>query len=87
MNIILNEKNIGFAFQIRDDILDFSSREEKSKKNEPNYVAFFDLEESKCRLKKFIKTDVDLLAKASLDSDKLCFLARMLLDLEKRGNG
>ena len=57
--------------------------DERSKKNEPNYVAFFGLEESKYRLNKFVKTAIDLLAEASLDSDELCFLAHMLLNVER----
>lgn len=72
-------KNIGFAFQIRDDILDYSTGKKGSIGSEPNYVALFGLEESKRRLGEFVET--------SLDSEELRFLAQMLLNLEKRGNG
>lgn len=40
-------KNIGFAFQIRDDILEFINGETEEKKDEPNYVVFSNLEKAK----------------------------------------
>lgn len=40
-------KNIGIAFQITDDILEFINGETKEKKDEPNYVLFSSLEEAK----------------------------------------
>jgi len=40
-------KNIGIAFQIRDDILEFIAGESKRKKNEPNYVLSSSLENAK----------------------------------------
>jgi geranylgeranyl diphosphate synthase, type II len=54
-------KHIGIAFQVMDDILEFMNGEAKSKKDEPNYVLFTDLEKAKEVAVKNIE-----LAKASL---------------------
>lgn len=40
-------KNIGFAFQVSDDILEFISGEAREKKDEPNYVLYSNLKKAK----------------------------------------
>lgn len=76
-------KNIGFAFQIRDDILDYSVRKEKSYAVQPSYYSLFGLEESKIRLKEFVEAGIQVLDETSLESEELRLLALMLLDFER----
>lgn len=77
-------KNIGIAFQIRDDILDSASDKCKSKLQQPNFVSLFGLEESKHRLKKSIELGIMALDDLPLKTDDLRFLA---LKLSKIKNG
>jgi len=77
-------KNIGIAFQIRDDILDSASDKCKSKLQQPNFVSLFGLEESKYRLKKSIELGIMALDDLPLKTDDLRFLA---LKLSKIKNG
>lgn len=77
-------KNIGLAFQIRDDILDFSIQKEKLDIERANHVSLFGLEESKRRLKKHVEAGIQGLNEALLKSEELRYLALMLLDLERR---
>jgi len=77
-------KNIGIAFQIRDDILDSASDKCKSKLQQPNFVSLFGLEESKYRLKKSIELGIMALDDLLLKTDDLRFLA---LKLSKIKNG
>jgi len=68
-------KNIGLAFQIRDDILDSVENKKKNSLFRPNYVAFFGLEEAQRRLKGFVEAGIKALDEASLESEELRFLA------------
>ncbi len=72
-------KNIGLAFQIRDDILDFFEETKEDKQNEPNYVSFFGLKKAEERLVKYIETACAILDKATLKGEELKYLAQMLL--------
>ena len=74
-------RNIGFAFQIRDDIIDSFSEKKKSHGGHPNYVTFFGQDESERRLRNFIGEAVQCLDKVSLESEELRNLAHMLLDV------
>lgn len=76
--------NIGLAFQIRDDILDFADEAEKGDMSRPNYVTLFGLETAKDRLNNFIDTARSTLDEASLESEELHYLASILLNLEHR---
>jgi geranylgeranyl diphosphate synthase type II len=73
-------KNIGLAFQIRDDILDSVEKKQKNSLFRPNYVAFFGLEEAQRRLKGFVEAGIKALDEASLESEELRFLAFRLQD-------
>jgi len=77
-------KSIGFAFQIRDDIIDSSFEKRKSRVVRPSYVSLFGFEESKRRVRGFVEAGIEVLDKASLESEELRYLARMLLEF---GNG
>jgi geranylgeranyl diphosphate synthase type II len=77
-------RNIGLAFQIRDDILDSTDEAEKGNVPRPNYVSLFGLETAKNRLKNFIDSARSTLDEASLESEELHYLASLLLNLEHR---
>lgn len=77
-------KNIGLAFQIRDDILDSFIQEEKLDIGRANYVSLFGLEESKRRLMNHVEAGIQALNKASLNSEELRYLTLMLSNLERR---
>ncbi|MFB0566390.1 MAG: polyprenyl synthetase family protein [Candidatus Aminicenantaceae bacterium] len=75
-------KSIGFAFQIRDDIIDATNEVNNAGSVRPNYVSLFGLQESKLRLRKFVEIGLEILDKACLESDELRHLALMLLDFD-----
>ncbi len=77
-------RNIGLAFQIRDDILDSSKKESKDRPFRPNSVLLFGLEDSKRRLKEFVDKAKQALDAAPLDSEELRYLTSKLLELKKR---
>ena len=79
--IIEYGKNIGLAFQTRDDILDKKEDTQKNLQMRPNSVSFFGAEKTEERLKKYIDNGICALDKASLDSKELRFLAHKLLSL------
>lgn len=75
-------RNIGLAFQIRDDIID--SIEEGKEKNflRPNAVYLFGLEKAKQKLRTFVDKALRLLDEAALDSEELRYLTNKLLELK-----
>jgi geranylgeranyl diphosphate synthase type II len=77
-------RNLGLAFQIRDDILDKGRDVPEDQLLRPNYVSVFGLEGSKRRLKGFVAAARKALDEASLDSEELHYLAAKLLEFEKR---
>jgi len=77
-------RNVGLAFQIRDDILDSGQDAQKGNLPRPNYVSLFGLKDSERRLKDFIEAARNALDEASLASEELHYLATKLLELEKR---
>jgi geranylgeranyl diphosphate synthase type II len=77
-------RNVGMAFQIRDDIHDSTQEEEREGPFRPNYVSLLGLETAKNRLKKYIDTARSVLDEASLESDELHYLASKLLEIENR---
>ena len=80
--IVTYGKNVGLAFQLRDDILDSAEKEEKSHPPRPNAVSVFGLEESKQRLKIHVEAAIKALDEASLESEELRYLASRLLELK-----
>jgi len=77
-------RNIGLAFQIRDDILDSGQDAQKAGLPRPNYVSLFGIKDSERRLKDFVEAARNALDEASLESEELHYLATKLLELEKR---
>jgi geranylgeranyl diphosphate synthase type II len=77
-------RNVGFAFQIRDDILDSGRDAQKGHRPRPNYVSLFGLKDSERKLKDFVEAARNALDEASLESEELRYLATILLKLEKR---
>jgi geranylgeranyl diphosphate synthase type II len=77
-------RNIGLAFQIRDDILDSADETERGGRSRPNYVSLFGLETAINRLNDFIDSARSALDEASLESEELHYLASLLLNLEHR---
>jgi geranylgeranyl diphosphate synthase type II len=77
--IVQYGRNIGLAFQIRDDILDSGGEERREKKLRPNYVSLFGNEVSEQRLKSFVGIARSALEEASLESEELHYLASKLL--------
>jgi geranylgeranyl diphosphate synthase type II len=72
-------ENLGLAFQIRDDILDFYEESKEDKQMEPNYVSFFGLKKAEQKLEEYIETACAALCGAALKSEELKYLAKMLL--------
>jgi geranylgeranyl diphosphate synthase type II len=77
-------RNVGLAFQIRDDILDSGRDVPEGQLLRPNYVSAFGLKDSKSRMKGFVAAARKALDEASLDAEELHYLAAKLLELEKR---
>jgi geranylgeranyl diphosphate synthase type II len=77
-------RNVGLAFQIRDDILDSGQDGQKGRLPRPNYVSMFGIKDSERKLKDFVEAARNALDEASLKSEELHYLATKLLELEKR---
>ncbi len=81
-------RNLGLAFQIRDDILDAAQEEREDRPPRPNAVSLFGLDGSKRRLKQFVADAKLALDEARLESGELRYLASRLLRLkDKKNNG
>jgi geranylgeranyl diphosphate synthase type II len=75
-------KNIGLAFQIRDDILDFRSRRKRKSPVRPDYVSFLGLDKAKERLQELVLKAVASLDGFSRRAGELRYLASSLLSLK-----
>jgi geranylgeranyl diphosphate synthase type II len=76
-------RNVGMAFQIRDDIVDLPKTSSPSSSKSPNAASYFGLKEAKARLKNHVRQAIEALDRASLKSEELRFLASKLLKIEK----
>lgn len=76
-------RNVGLAFQTRDDIIDSSEDQENSSPARPNSVSLFGCPEAKRRLERFVGEAIQALDKISIESDALRYLAIGLLEVTK----
>lgn len=76
-------KNIGLAFQIRDDILDSAKEKPKDSPSRPSSTSLFGLEGSRRRLRDFVQAAKRALDEAFFESEELRYLALKLLDLKE----
>jgi len=79
-------RNVGLAFQIRDDILDSQGKKKLGIMDRPDYVAFAGEEKAARRLETLIGRAVSSLSRFSRRAEELRWLARSLL-LPKQGVG
>ena len=79
-------REIGLAFQVRDDILD--SRRSRLKKDpyRPDAVTFFGMEKAKEKLVELVGRAIACLDEASLKAEELRWLARSLLNLKEESS-
>jgi len=77
-------RNLGIAFQIRDDILDSASESQKPYSPQLNYVSLFGREKAERSLENSVNAAQKTLDEAALESDELRYLASRLLDIKKR---
>jgi len=77
-------RNIGLAFQVRDDIHDSGEENQDGQPFRANYVSLFGLETSKKRLKDFVEAARKTLNEASIESEELHWLASKLLELKEK---
>jgi len=71
-------KNIGLAFQIRDDIFDSEQDQKGEHPSRPNSVAVLGLKKARKRLQEHLEASVRYLDDAGIDSKELRYLAFML---------
>ncbi len=77
-------KYIGFAFQIRDDILDSTKDMSKGRLARPNFVLHFGIDEAKQRLSYFVEAGIKALDEARIVSEEMCFMGQKLLEIEEK---
>ncbi len=76
-------RNVGLAFQVRDDILDCQKSKSVKGPFRPNAVAFLGLERAQRKLEELVGRALACLDKASLKAGELRWLARSLLSLNE----
>jgi geranylgeranyl diphosphate synthase type II len=77
-------KNIGLAFQTRDDLKDAMEDTKRKDVYRPNSVSLFGLDESSKRLDAFVAKGLQALVKGDVSSPELRFLAKTLLDVKNK---
>ena len=75
-------KNVGLAFQIRDDIIDSQGRRKRKSPVRPDYVGFLGLDKAKKRLEELVREAVASLDGFSRRASELRYLASSLLSLK-----
>ena len=79
-------RNIGLAFQLKDDLLDSGKKSESGETRiRPNFVALFGIEGAKERLGRAVGSGVAALDGASIRSEELRHLAKGLLVFDEGG--
>jgi geranylgeranyl diphosphate synthase type II len=73
-------KNIGLAFQVRDDIRDAAETAKKERSAKPNYASVFGQEKAGLLMKRSVRAALGALKEASIESAPLRRLARRLLE-------
>ena len=76
-------KNLGLAFQMRDDILDSEHFTSQDPPQHPNAASFYGVDVAKKKLEQHIQSALEALHSASIESEELRFLASSLLDLKQ----
>ncbi|MFC2157314.1 polyprenyl synthetase family protein [Acidobacteriota bacterium] len=76
-------RNLGLAFQIRDDVLDFDHDQPDGSSPRPNLAHRIGLDGAKARLKQHIEKAEEALSAVSINSERLRFLAERLLILKE----
>jgi geranylgeranyl diphosphate synthase type II len=74
-------RNVGLAFQVRDDLLDSRPLAGRKPDARPNLVSLVGRTEARRRLRFFVRQALEALDKADLRTGSLEHLARLLLDL------
>jgi geranylgeranyl diphosphate synthase type II len=77
-------KNLGLAFQMRDDILDSDHFSSQDPPQHPNAASFYGVEGAKIKMKQHIQSALHDLDSARLESEELRFLASKVLDLKQK---
>jgi geranylgeranyl pyrophosphate synthase len=77
-------KNIGLAFQVRDDILDSRREKRTGIPDRPDYVVFAGKDRADLRLKGLVRKAVTSLQGFSIRADELRWLALSLLEPERK---
>ena len=76
-------RNIGLAFQTRDDILDTGEDTQETEQIRSNSVSLYGMEGAKKRLGDYVTLAINALEEQFLASEELCFLAQRLLVMEE----
>jgi hypothetical protein len=76
-------KNVGLAFQVRDDILDSGRKKKTGILERPDYVAFAGEEKADQRLEVLARQAVGCLTRFSPRAEELRWLAMSLLEPER----
>ena len=76
-------RNIGLAFQVRDDILDSRRRKKTGVPDRPDYVTFAGEKKAGQRLEGLVRRAIDSLGRFSSRAEELSWLALSLLEPEQ----
>lgn len=80
-------KNVGLAFQVRDDILDWRGKRREDTPDRPNYAALAGEEAAGRRLKRLVRRALVALEGLSRRTGELRWLAQTLLEPEGEARG
>jgi geranylgeranyl diphosphate synthase type II len=77
-------KNIGLAFQTRDDLQDAGEDAERKDLYRPNSVSLYGLDRARKRLQTFVSEGLEVLERGKVFSPELRFLAKKLLEVNNK---